>query len=202
MLENIEFLKKIVSNETLNQYEQLQDCENYLNDKNTHQENLKIEGCQIILYIALRDILLDIKSDKKLLNKQKLIISYNIFIYNIKKLLKITEKDERLENSLKKITLEKRDKLTYLNKLNKILTQFYINSNINDLSTIYLYYSALLTLHQTIDKYLDRIFTINENSNKSFSITFNDETDIEQTLIDIEKIKSLVMTYKNNQENS
>lgn len=201
-MENIKFLKKIVSNETVNQYEQLQNCENYLNDENIHQEDFKIEGCELILYIALKELMLSIKSAKKQLNKQKWIISYNTLIYKIGKLLKTIEKDEQLETTIKKIILEKKDKLTYLNILNKILTQFYINSNINDLSTIYLYYSALLTSHQTIDEYLDKLLTINENSNKKFSVSFNDDIDIEQTFTNIDKIKSLVITYKNNQEKS
>lgn len=201
-MENIEFLKEIVSNETLNQYEQLQNCENYLNDENIHPEGFKIKGCELILYIALKELMLSIKSAKKQLNKQKWIISYNTLVYKIGKLLKTIEKDEQLETTIKKITFEKRDKLTYLNILNKILTQFYINSNINDLSTIYLYYSALLTSHQTIDEYLDKLLTINENSNKRFSVSFNDNIDIEQTLTNIDKIKSLVMAYKNNQEKS
>lgn len=201
-MDNIEFLKKIVSNETLNQYEQLRDCENYLNDEEIHKNNYKIEGSEIILYIALKELMLSIKSAKKQLNKQKLIIGYNNFVYKIGKLLKMIERDEQLETTIKKITFEKKDKLTYLNILNKILTHFYINSNINDLSTIYLYYSALLTSHQTIDEYLDKLLTINESSNKRFSVSFNDDIDIEQTLTNIDKIKSLVMTYKNNQENS
>lgn len=186
----------------MNQYEQLQNCENYLNDENIHQEDFKIEGCELILYIALKELMLSIKSAKKQLNKQKWIISYTTLIYKIGKLLKTIEKDEQLETTIKKITLEKKDKLTYLNILNKILTQFYINSNINDLSTIYLYYSALLTSHQTIDESLDKLLTINENSNKKFSVSFNDDIDIEQTFTNIDKIKSLVITYKNNQEKS
>lgn len=200
-MDNIEFLKKIASNETLNQYEQLRDCENYLNDEEIDKNNYKIEGSEIILYIALKELMLSIKSAKKQLNKQKLIIGYNNFVYKIGKLLKMIERDEQLETTIKKITFEKKDKLTYPNILNKILTHFYINSNINDLSTIYLYYSALLTSHQTIDEYLDKLLTINESSNKRFSVSFNDDIDIEQTLTNIDKIKSLVMTYKNNQEN-
>lgn len=141
-MDNIEFLKTIVSNETLNQYEQLKNCENYLNDKNIHQQDFKIEGSELILYIALRDILLSIKDDKKYLNKQKLIVCYNTFIYNIRKLLKIIDKDEQLENSLKEFALEKKDELLYLKILNKILINFYTNSTINELSTIYLYYDA------------------------------------------------------------
>lgn len=202
VIKNIEFFKNIVSEKTLNQYEQLKDCENYLNVENIHKDNFKIEGSEIILYIALRDILLAIKGDKKQLNKQKLIIGFNTFIYNIKKLFKITEKDKQLELTIKKIILEKRDALLYLNMLNKILIQFYTNSTITDLSTIYLYYSTLMDLHQIVDNYLKKLFTINENNSKHISVTFNDETNIEQTLIDIESIKSLVMTYKNNQEKS
>lgn len=200
MTENIEFFKNIVSDKTLKQYEQLRDCENYLNDKDIHKHNFKIEGSELILYITLRDILLAIKSDKKQLHKQKVIIDFNTFIYNIRKLFKITEKDEQLETTIKKIILEKKDEFLYLNMLNKILIQFYTNSTINDLSTIYLYYSTLMDLHQIIDKYIENLFIINENNSKHISVTFNDEIDIEQTLIDIEKIKSLVMTYKNNQE--
>lgn len=101
-MENIEFLKEIISNETLNQYEQLQNCENYLNDENIHQEDFKIEGCELILYIALKELLLSIKSAKNQLNKQKWIISYNTLIYKIGKLLKTIEKDEQLETTIKK----------------------------------------------------------------------------------------------------
>lgn len=101
-MENTEFLKEIISNETLNQYEQLQNCENYLNDENIHQEDFKIEGCELILYIALKELMLSIKSAKNQLNKQKWIISYNTLIYKIGKLLKTIEKDEQLETTIKK----------------------------------------------------------------------------------------------------
>lgn len=201
MIENIEFFKSLANDEILNQYKLLVDCENHLNKEDINNENTKI-GSQLILYLALEELLFAIKLNQKNLNKKKLILVYNNLMYNIRKLLKITSKDYELEKAIKIVTLENKTILIYINILKSILINLKYESKMNDLSTIYLYYESLIYLHQIIDNYIEKLFTINDNNSKNINVIFNDETDINKTLNNIEKIKSLILEYKNNQENS
>lgn len=202
MIEKSEDFKNIINNRALKQYEQLKDCENYLNNNSINNEDIKNIGSELILFSTLQCLLRATIEAKKFLSKKKLIIFYNNIVYNIRKLLQITEKDEELEKAISLLKIESKTEAFCLSNLKDILIYLNTQPKINNISTVYLYYEVLMISQDVIDNHLEKLFIISDNNSKNINSQFNDETDIELAFNNVDKIKSLLIEYKNNQENS
>ena len=201
MIENLEFLKNIVDDKVLKQYENLKDCEFFLQDyKKDYHKNPQIEGSKLIVYSALSSMLKVIQNWQKNTNKFNWILVYDKLIYKIQRLFMIVDKDDEFEKALKIQKFEKEIEKDCLIELENLLMNITMQQQFDGLSTIYLYFEGLSILQEKIDKYIDHQITKVSNKSNNIYAAFNDDLDIDQLIIDIEKVKTLIFAYKNNKK--
>lgn len=190
-----DFCKNIITEEALNQYNLLKNYEDMLKTNPINKNYLRI-----LLIQNMLNVLNIIYIEKNELNKNQYILLYNNLIYKLRLLLKITNKDDKLEDSFLTQNETNNIEKICLKRIEKLIKKSIYKNNLNNNSIIFLYLLTLISLKIDIDNYCRQNLTINDGNCSYFNVSFYDEINIKDKKENINKIKKLILNLDENSQ--
>lgn len=190
-----DFCKNIITEEALNQYNLLKNYEDMLKTNPINKNYLRILLTQNML-----NVLNIIYIEKNELNRNQYILLYNNLIYKLRLLLKITNKDDKLEDSFLTQNETNNIEKICLKRIEKLIKKSIYKNNLNNNSIIFLYLLTLISLKIDIDNYCRQNLTINDGNCSYFNVSFYDEINIKDKKENINKIKKLILNLDENSQ--
>lgn len=190
-----DFCKNIITEETLNQYNLLKNYEDMLKTNPINKNYLRI-----LLIQNMLNVLNIIYIEKNELNRNQYILLYNNLIYKLRLLLKITNKDDKLEDSFLTQNETNNIEKICLKRIEKLIKKSIYKNNLNNNSIIFLYLLTLISLKIDIDNYCRQNLTINDGNCSYFNVSFYDEINIKDKKENINKIKKLILNLDENSQ--
>ena len=138
--------------------------------------------------------------EKNELNRNQYILLYNNLIYKLRLLLKITNKDDKLEDSFLTQNETNNIEKICLKRIEKLIKKSIYKNNLNNNSIIFLYLLTLISLKIDIDNYCRQNLTINDGNCSYFNVSFYDEINIKDKKENINKIKKLILNLDENSQ--
>lgn len=190
-----DFCKNIITEEALNQYNLLKNYEDMLKTNPINKNYLRI-----LLIQNMLNVLNIIYIEKNELNRNQYILLYNNLIYKLRLLLKITNKDDKLEDSFLTQNETNNIEKICLKRIEKLIKKSIYKNNLNNNSIIFLYFLTLISLKIDIDNYCRQNLTINDGNCSYFNVSFYDEINIKDKKENINKIKKLILNLDENSQ--
>ena len=190
-----DFCKNIITEEALNQYNLLKNYEDMLKTNPINKNYLRI-----LLIQNMLNVLNIIYIEKNELNRNQYILLYNNLIYKLRLLLKITNKDDKLEDSFLTQNETNNIEKICLKRIEKLIKKSIYKNNLNNNSIIFLYLLTLISLKIDIDNYCRQNLTINDGNCSYFNVSFYDEINIKDKKQNINKIKKLILNLDENSQ--
>ncbi len=190
-----DFCKNIITEEALNQYNLLKNYEDMLKTNPINKNYLRI-----LLIQNMLNVLNIIYIEKNELNRNQYILLYNNLIYKLRLLLKITNKDDKLEDSFLTQNETNNIEKICLKRIEKLIKKSIYKNNLNNNSIIFLYLLTLISLKIDIDNYCRQNLTINDGNCSYFNVSFYDEINIKDKKENINKIKKLILNLDENSQ--
>lgn len=190
-----DFCKNIITKEALNQYNLLKNYEDMLKTNPINKNYLRI-----LLIQNMLNVLNIIYIEKNELNRNQYILLYNNLIYKLRLLLKITNKDDKLEDSFLTQNETNNIEKICLKRIEKLIKKSIYKNNLNNNSIIFLYLLTLISLKIDIDNYCRQNLTINDGNCSYFNVSFYDEINIKDKKENINKIKKLILNLDENSQ--
>lgn len=190
-----DFCKNIITEEALNQYNLLKNYEDMLKTNPINKNYLRI-----LLIQNMLNVLNIIYIEKNELNRNQYILLYNNLIYKLRLLLKITNKDDKLEDSFLTQNETNNIEKICLKRIEKLIKKSIYKNNLNNNSIIFLYLLTLISLKIDIDNYCRQNLTINDGNCAYFNVSFYDEINIKDKKENINKIKKLILNLDENSQ--
>ena len=190
-----DFCKNIITEEALNQYNLLKNYEDMLKTNPINKNYLRI-----LLIQNMLNVLNIIYIEKNELNRNQYILLYNNLIYKLRLLLKITNKDDKLEDSFLTQNVTNNIEKICLKRIEKLIKKSIYKNNLNNNSIIFLYLLTLISLKIDIDNYCRQNLTINDGNCSYFNVSFYDEINIKDKKENINKIKKLILNLDENSQ--